>query len=100
MDGTAVRQLFDVTDRVAIVTGGTRGIGRAVAEGLVGAGAKVVVASRKSDACADTEAHLRAMGGDVIGVPTHLGELDAVVGLVQRTVDTFGGVYIVVKIVV
>jgi NAD(P)-dependent dehydrogenase (short-subunit alcohol dehydrogenase family) len=97
MDGTALHQLFDVTDRVAIVTGGTRGIGRSVAEGFISAGAKVVVASRKADACAETEAHLREMGGDAIGVPTHLGEIDAVTSLVQRTVDTFAGVDIVVN---
>jgi NAD(P)-dependent dehydrogenase (short-subunit alcohol dehydrogenase family) len=97
MDKAALESLFDVSDRVAIVTGGTRGIGRAVAEGFVSAGAKVVVASRKADACAETEAHLRAMGGDALGVPTHMGELDALHDLVARTVDTFGAVDIVVN---
>ena len=60
MDGTQLRALFDLTDRVAIVTGGTRGIGRSIAEGFAAAGAKVVVASRKADACAETEAALTA----------------------------------------
>jgi NAD(P)-dependent dehydrogenase (short-subunit alcohol dehydrogenase family) len=92
-----LRSLFDLTGRVAIVTGGTRGIGRSIAEGLASAGAKVAVASRKADACEETEAHLTAMGGDAIGVPTHLGDLDAIAALVAQTVDRFGRVDIVVN---
>src|SRR5690606_30530277 len=61
------------------------------------AGAKVVVASRKADACKETEQHLRSLGGDAIGVPTHMGELDALAELVGRTVDEFGGVDVVVN---
>jgi NAD(P)-dependent dehydrogenase (short-subunit alcohol dehydrogenase family) len=97
VDRDKLRGLFDMTGRVVIVTGGTRGIGRALAEGYVAAGAKVVVASRKADACQETEEHLRALGGDARGVPTHLGELGDLSDLVRRTVDEFGGVDVVVN---
>lgn len=86
-----------MTDRTVIVTGGTRGIGLALAEGFVLAGARVVVASRKPDACEQAAQHLRDLGGQAIGVPTHLGETDDLAALVQRTVDEFGGVDVVVN---
>ena len=47
--------------------------------------------------CAETEAHLTAMGGEALGVPTHMGDLDALQALVDTTVERFGGIDIVVN---
>lgn len=97
MDRDKWRKLFDFTGRVAIVTGGTRGIGRSIAEGFVAAGAKVVVASRKAEACRETERHLIAQGGEALGVATQMGDLDAVKHLVGATVDRFGRIDVIVN---
>jgi NAD(P)-dependent dehydrogenase (short-subunit alcohol dehydrogenase family) len=89
--------LFDMTDRTVIVTGGTRGIGLALAEGFMLAGARVVVASRKPEACERAAEHLRGLGGQAIGVPTHSGNVDDLGALVERTVAEFGGIDVVVN---
>jgi NAD(P)-dependent dehydrogenase (short-subunit alcohol dehydrogenase family) len=97
VDRSAFDRLFDMTGRTVIVTGGTRGIGLALAEGFVLAGARVVVASRKADACEAAAEHLRGLGGQAIGVPTHLGDVDSLGAIVQRTIDEFGGIDVVVN---
>lgn len=97
MNRTAFRNLFDMTGRTVVITGGTKGIGLALAEGFVLAGARVVVASRKADACEQAAAHLRGLSGQAVGVPTHLGNIDDLEVLVQRTVDEFGGIDVVVN---
>jgi NAD(P)-dependent dehydrogenase (short-subunit alcohol dehydrogenase family) len=97
MDRDKFGKLFDLRGRTALVTGGTRGIGLALAEAYVCAGANVVVASRKADACKEAARHLTDMGGNAISVATHIGDLDSLAALVQSTVEEFGGVDIVVN---
>ena len=97
MNPDKLRSLFDMSGRVVIVTGGTRGIGRALAEGYASAGAKVVVASRKQDAVDETAEHLRSFGGEALGVAAHMGDLEDLQHIVDRTVDAFGGIDVVVN---
>lgn len=97
MDRDAFDRLFDMTGRTVIVTGGTRGIGLALAEGFVLAGANVVVASRKADACEEAAKHLRGLGGQAIGVPTHAGSIEDLDTLVDRTVAEFGALDVLVN---
>jgi NAD(P)-dependent dehydrogenase (short-subunit alcohol dehydrogenase family) len=83
-----VAERFDLTGKVAVVTGGSRGIGRAVALGLAGAGADVVIASRKLDRCEQTADEVRrATGRRALPVACHVGrwaDCDALADTVYR----------------
>ena len=94
LDPTA---LFDLTGRVAIVTGGSRGLGSSIARGFAAAGAKVVVASRKLDKCEDVAAEIRAAGGNAIAVGCNMGDAAQVASLVARTVEQYERVDCVVN---
>jgi NAD(P)-dependent dehydrogenase (short-subunit alcohol dehydrogenase family) len=97
MDRQQLQSLFDMSGRVVIVTGGTRGIGWALAQGYAAAGARVVVASRKEDAVRQAEASLRESGADALGVAAHMGDLADIDRLIATTVDQFGGIDVVVN---
>ncbi len=88
--------LFDLSGQVAIVTGSTRGIGKAIAERLAEQGAKVVVSSRKADAVATVTAELAAAGREVLGVPCNIGRKEELRALVDATMAKWGRVDILV----
>ena len=88
--------LFDLTDKVAVVTGSSRGIGRSIAENLARAGAKVVISRRKVDACEQVAHAIRAEGGEALVVPANISDRGALENLVNQTRAKWGRIDIFV----
>ena len=89
---------FDLTGRVAVVTGSTKGIGRAMAQGLAEHGASVVVSSRKQDLCDEVAADIAtATGSETFARACHVADWDAVPGFVADVVDRFGRIDVLVN---
>ena len=92
-----VMEQFDLTGKVAIVTGGSRGLGLEFAEGLVEAGAKVAITGRRRQWLDPAEQELRGRGFDVLAVEADVAEPDGVRATVEETVSRFGGIDILVN---
>ncbi|MBI3651810.1 MAG: SDR family oxidoreductase [Acidobacteria bacterium] len=87
----------DLTGKVAIVTGGGRGIGKAIAYRLAEAGAKVVIASRKMENLAATAQEFAALAGTIVPMECHIGRADSIATLVKETEKQVGAVDILVN---
>ncbi len=91
-------ELFDLTGKVAIVTGSTKGIGRAMAQGLAEAGANVVISSRKQELCDEVAAEVAAATGkETLGLACHVGDWEGIPGFVDAVVDRFGKIDVLVN---
>ena len=88
--------LFDLSGRVAVVTGSTRGIGKSIAEELARAGAKVAVSSRKQDACDQVRAEFEKQGFEVLARACNVSRKEELQALVEATTAKWGRVDIVV----
>jgi NAD(P)-dependent dehydrogenase (short-subunit alcohol dehydrogenase family) len=88
--------LFDLTGRSALITGSSRGIGRAIALRMAEAGARVVVSSRKRDACDEVVAEIKASGGEAVALACNISNKPELEALVAQSREAFGKIDILV----
>lgn len=88
--------LFDMTGKVALITGSTKGIGRSIAEEMARCGAKVVISSRKAEVCEQVAGELTAQGFEAIAIPCHVGKKEQLQNLVDKTLEAWGRIDVLV----
>ena len=93
----SIKSKFDLTGKVAIVTGSSKGIGLSIAKGLAENGAKVVISSRKQDAVDRVAEELKAMGFEAVGIECHIGDTSQREQLISKTMEVYGRIDILVN---
>ena len=81
---------FDLSGQVAVITGSSRGIGRAIAETMAALGAKVVISSRKADACEEVAEAIRRAKGEAIVIPCNISRKEEVEALIKGSLKQWG----------
>ena len=92
-----IKKQFDFENKVAIITGASKGIGESIARGLAEFGAKVVISSRKQDAVDAVAANFKEAGLEATGIACHVGHPDQLQNLVSQTIEKYGGVDILIN---
>jgi len=92
-----LRSKFNLEGKVAIITGSSKGIGKAIAQGLAENGAKVVISSRKQEAVDIVVNELMAMGLDALGIQCHIGDSQERASLIAKTIEQYGRIDILVN---
>lgn len=88
--------LFSLEDKVALITGSSKGIGKAIAERMAEQGAKVVISSRNQDACEEVAAGINAEGGEAIAIACNINYQEQLENLVAQTQQRLGAVNVLV----
>ncbi len=93
----SIKQSFNLEGKVAVITGSSKGIGKSIAQGLAEYGAKVVISSRNQQAVDEVAAEFKAAGLEAVGIACHIGKADQRKQLVQKTIEHYGGIDILVN---
>jgi len=91
-----VADLFGLDGKVAVITGSSKGIGLAIASAMASAGARMVISSRKAEACEAAAAAICADGGEALAIPCNVSRVDELRALVDRTLDAWGRIDVLV----
>ena len=91
------KDIFDLTGRVALITGASRGIGESIARLLAAYGARVIVSSRKIDGCETVAQSIRDNGGDAIAMACHVGEMTQIDNIFGQITEKYGRIDILVN---
>jgi NAD(P)-dependent dehydrogenase (short-subunit alcohol dehydrogenase family) len=88
---------FDMTGKVVLITGGSRGLGYEMAKGFARSGADIIITSRKAEACEKVAQEIRTMGGRAVACAGHVGQWSGLEGLVSAAYEAFGKVDVLIN---
>ncbi len=92
-----ISNLFSLSGKVALVTGASRGIGKAIALGFAGAGAKLALVARSENKLLEVQAEIKALGSEAKIFPCNLRQIERIQDLISQVIETFGQIDILVN---